>query len=445
MQHRTSVAVAAASLALILAACSGDLSQPGVQGADGPSLSTLRVAGPEQVVPGEIIVKLKRGADMAAVARGRGLAVGGQGYRGAFSVFKGASGSERSHAAALSRDPRVVYAEPNYLRQPTSVNPKLWAFYNPGGLNMKYSSGAKKGQTLAAGNASLTDADEDAAPTGSAGTYAAGGSDVVIGSIDTGVDMDHPEFTGRLIAGRDWYNSDGDPNDDEGHGTHTTGTMAGSTVGVAGVSGAAAHVRVYVQKVCGRRGCPTTAIVNAIRAAADYPGLVAMNLSLGGASESQAERDAISYATGKNVLVIASAGNDGTGTVSCPACDVNALSVAATTWRDTLASYSNYGSGIDISAPGGLCYSNTSAEGCIYSAYLNGGYEWLQGTSMAAPQVTGAAAIVASATGLRGSGLRGRLLSTADDKGANGYDTVFGNGRLNSYRAVTGKALASGQ
>ncbi len=114
MRHRTSVAAAAASLALILAACSGDLSQPGVQGADGPSLSTLRVAGPEQVVPGEIIVKLKPGADIAAVARGRGLAVGGQGYRGAFSVFKGASGSERSHAAALSRDPV------SFMRSPTT-------------------------------------------------------------------------------------------------------------------------------------------------------------------------------------------------------------------------------------------------------------------------------------------------------------------------------------
>ena len=80
---------------------------------------------------------------------------------------------------------------------------------------------------------------------------------MVIGSIDTGVELTHPEFTGRLIAGRDWYNNDTNPTDDEGHGTHTTGTMAGSTVGVAGVSGAAAHVKVYVQKVCGRRGCPT--------------------------------------------------------------------------------------------------------------------------------------------------------------------------------------------
>jgi subtilisin family serine protease len=173
--------------------------------------------------------------------------------------------------------------------------------------------------------------------------------------------------------------------------------------------------------------------------------MVAMNLSLGGSSESQAEKDAIAYAVGKNVLVIASAGNNGTSTVSCPACDPNAISVAATQWQDKLASYSNFGSGLDISAPGGNCYSNTTPEGCIYSSYLGGGYAWLQGTSMAAPQVTGTAAIVASKAGLRGSQLRSRLLSSADDLGASGPDNTFGAGRLNSYRAVTGTTLAAGQ
>jgi subtilisin family serine protease len=401
--------------------------------------------GPEQVMPGEVVVKLKAGVDAATVGRAHGLALAQRGYQDAFVVLRGAVGAERSAAAALVQDARVVYAEPNYLRQPTAINPNLWAFYNPGGLNMKFTSGPSKGKFLPSSYASVADADED-----NVEGYAAGGGDVVIGSIDTGVDFTHPEFTlqfpGRLIAGRDWYNNDADPTDDNGHGTHTTGTMAGLTVGVAGVSGAAPHVRVYVQKVCGRRGCPTSAIVSAIRAAADQPGMVAMNLSLGGSSESQAEKDAIQYAVvTKNVLVIASAGNNGTSTVSCPACDVNAISVAATQWQDQLATYSNYGPGLDIAAPGGNCYSNTTPEGCIYSAYLGGGYQWLQGTSMAAPQVTGTAAIVASRTTLRGADLRARLLSTADDKGASGYDTQFGSGRLNSYRAVLNSSLPAGQ
>ena len=428
----TAVAVAS------LAACSNDTFTPdeGMTVPASPVLSA-NARGPEQVMAGEVIVKLKGGASEADVAKAHGLSVGEHGYKNAFVVMRGNAGAEHANAHALKDDDRVEYAEPNYLRTADTIDPRLWAFYNPGGLNMKFTSGGSRGKPLPASYASVNDADED-----NIEGYASGGSDVVIGSIDTGVDMTHPEFTGRLIAGKDWYNNDNNPLDDEGHGSHTTGTMAGSTVGVAGVAGAVAHVKVYVQKVCGRRGCPTNAIVNAIRAAADYPGMVAMNLSLGGSSISQAERDAIAYATGKNVLVIASAGNDGTGTVSCPACDVNAISVSATDWKDGLASYSNYGPGLDISAPGGNCYSNTSAEGCIYSAYKGGGYTYMQGTSMAAPQVTGTAAIVASKLGLKGAALRARLLSTAD---ARSDVSRFGAGRLNSHAAVTGSALPSGQ
>jgi len=232
----------------------------------------------------------------------------------------------------------------------------------------------------------------------------------------------------------------GDPSDSEGHWTHTTGTMVGVNVGVAGVAGAASNVTVYVYRVCGPLGCPTSAIVDAIRAAADN-GVVAMNLSLGGGTLSDLESAAIQYAViEKNALVIASAGNDGTGTVSCPACDPNAISVAASNWMDELAYYSNWGSGLDITAPGGQLYSNTTEEGGIYSS-VPGGYAYYQGTSMAAPQVTGTAAVVASVTGLTGSTLRSQLLGTTDDLGAIGYDTQFGNGRLNSYRAVTGTSL----
>ena len=430
----------AALAAASLTACSETAMSPN----DGPDVPeavvfTANVGGPEQVMAGEVIVKLKEGASDEGVAKAHGLAIGERGYKNAFVVMRGNAGAEHANANALKNDSRVEYAEPNYLRQIDAINPNLWAFYNSGGLNMRFSRGGSSGQPIGSGYASLADADQD-----NIENYATGGADVVIGSIDTGVDFTHSQFTGRLIAGRDWVNNDADPSDDDGHGTHTSGTMAGSTVGVAGVAGAASHVKIYVQKVCGRRGCPSSAIVNAIRAAADVPNMVAMNLSLGGGSSTQAEVDAIAYATSKNVLVIASAGNDGVTTVSCPACNGQAISVAASNWRDALAGYSNRGSGLDITAPGGECYSNTTSEGCIYSAYKGGGYAWLQGTSMAAPQVTGTAAIVASVTGLRGAALRERLESTADDKGASGYDTTFGNGRLNSYRAVTGSSLGSG-
>lgn len=431
----------AALAAVTVAACSDS---PVDNSAALPNaLVSVNSNAPEQVMAGEVIVKVASGASVADIARAHGLSVGETGYGNAFVVLHGAAGSEQANARALAADSRVVYAEPNFLRQPT-VDPKLWAFRNPGGLNMKYTTGRNSGSFLSASYASVLDADED-----NIDGYAAGATGtVVVGSIDTGVDFAHPEFknsdgSSRLIAGKDWYSNDNDPSDTDDHGTHTSGTMAGNTVGVAGVAGVGNNVKIYVQRVCGQRGCPTTAIVNAIRAAADY-GVVAMNVSLGGGSLAQSESDAIAYANGKTALVIASAGNDGTGTVACPACDPGAVSVAATQWQDKLASYSQYGPGLDIAAPGGNCYSNTTPEGCIYSS-VRGGYDWFQGTSMAAPQVTGSAGVVALVTGLRGSALRSRLESTTDDLGAAGYDTSFGNGRLNTYRAVTGTSLAAGQ
>lgn len=458
---RLSAAVAATSL-VTLAACS-DAPVP-VAPMTAPSTPSAALLGSsdDPVVAGEIILKLKNGStiDIDQLIAQFGALRGNKGYAGKFDIVKTRKGNEKLLASILAALPDVEYAEPNYIRHVDAIDSRLWAFYNPGGLNMMYTSGGTG--YIPSSYASINDADEDNVQTG----YAAGGSDVTIGSIDTGVDFSHPEFTGRLIAGKDWYANDNDPSDtpDEGHGTHTTGTMAGSTVGVAGISGAAPHVKVYVQRVCGTNGCPTTAIVNAINAAADYIDasgnhLVAVNMSLGGTTESTAEKNAIAYATSKGVLIIASAGNSGTSKVACPACDANAISVASTTWRDELASYSQYGSGLDISAPGGNCYSNTTPEGCIFSAVVSGftggavfsgpqpggSYTYMQGTSMAAPQVTGTAAAVASKTGLRGSALRTRILNTADDKGTAGYDTKFGAGRVNTYRAVTNTSLPAGQ
>lgn len=459
-------AVSAALVAVSFAACTDAPVQPGAA-SSAPTVARA-AQGAERVAPGEVLLQLKPGATLDAVLRPHGAAKKGDGYQGRFVIASTRVGNERALAATLARDPRVEFAEPNYIRTVEAIDSRLWAFFNPGGLNMKFSdpTDSRYGTYIPSSYASKVDADEDAI-----GGIAGGGAPVVIGSIDTGVDYGHPEFGGRLIRGCDWYSQaaagnssrtctdfTSDDTPDEGHGTHTTGTMAGASVGVAGVTGAASNVKVLVQRVCGTAGCYTSSIVNAIYAGADS-GVVALNLSLGGRSESTAEKNAISYATNKGVLIIASAGNSGSGKVACPACDPNAISVASTTWQDQLAGYSQSGSGLDISAPGGYCYSNTTPEGCIFSAIVagytagtstsgplaGGSYAYMQGTSMAAPQVTGAAAVVASKTGLRGAALRSRLQSTADDLGTAGYDTKFGNGRLNVYRAVTNTALPAGQ
>lgn len=211
--------------------------------------------------------------------------------------------------------------------------------------------------------------------------------------------------------------------------------QVGKRVGVAGATGAAPNIEVLVYKVCGSNGCPTSCIAAAIKDAADE-GVVAMNLSLGGGSLSNTMRDAIDYAYNKNALVIASAGNTGTSPVECPACYDRSLSVAATSWLGTQTYYSSYGDGLDMTAPGGQMYSNTSPESGIYSSVPDNSYAWYQGTSMSAPQVTGTAAVIASLTDLRGDALRARLLNTTDDIGSSGYDTTYGHGRLNVYRAI---------
>lgn len=425
-----------ALLLLTLAACAESASEPTavltpLAAVTPERRATLRE--PERVYPGRVLARIAPGARAGDVAPGYGLAVERMGYANAFVILRGAAtGTERAVAARLAGDPRVVWAEPDYLRQPTAIAPELWAFRNDGTRRILYTRGGSKGQVVTS-LIPLADADED-----SEEGYGANGGAVTIGSVDTGVDFTHPELSGRLTVGYDYYSNDADPSDEDGHGTHTTGTMVGATVGVAGVAGARTNVNVLVYRVCGAMGCPTSAIVSAILAAADA-GVVAMNLSLGGSSESQAEKDAIAYAAGRNALVIASAGNGGTSTVSCPACDPLAISVGATDWQDGPSYYTNWGSGLDITAPGGEMYSNTTEEGGIWSAWPGGGYRYLQGTSMAAPQVTGTAGVVASKNAtLRGSALRVRLLTTADDKGASGYDTNYGCGRLNSYRAVTG-------
>ncbi|WP_420126165.1 S8 family peptidase [Longimicrobium sp.] len=426
---------AAVLLALGLAACSDQPAAPTGEALPAP-LSLQQ--NTDEVVPGEILVKMKGSApvtDLTARVPGlrldRRLAV-----RSGVSVLRVERGQERAEAARLAADPNVEYAHPNYIRRINAISPALWAFYNPGGLKAYFNTSPFS--ALPSGYWSLTDADIDLVEN--SGT---GGSQVVIGSLDTGADTDHPELVGKLILGWDWANSDALPEDDNGHGTHTIGTMVGTNVGVGGLSGAGANVQVHVQKVCTAAGsCPTANIVNAIYAAANYPNMVAMNLSLGGTFITPAEQAAISYAVNTmGVLVIAAAGNNGSGTVGCPACDPLAISVGATNWRDARAYYSQYGPGLDMTAPGGELYGNTTNEMGILSSYLAGGYAYLQGTSMAAPHVTGTAAVVASVTGLRGAALRTRLETTADDKGAFGYDQVFGNGRLNYYRALTTATL----
>ena len=119
-----------ALFALLTAACQDLTQPPGV--ADGPLFSASAAQEAERVVAGQILARLVEGADDQAVAASHGLQVNRPAASGGFTVFQGAAGTERTLAARMGADAQVVWAEPNYVRETTTIDPRLWAFYNPG-------------------------------------------------------------------------------------------------------------------------------------------------------------------------------------------------------------------------------------------------------------------------------------------------------------------------
>ncbi len=216
----------------------------------------------------------------------------------------------------------------------------------------------------------------------------------MIAVVDTGVDYNHPDLKGKVTKGPDYVDGDMDPMDTTGHGTHVAGIAAALTdngVGVAGVSGRSAVLAIRV----GNYWIPTFAGAAGIVYAADQSAVKVINLSWGGPYQDLYIPDAIQYAAvTKGKLVVAAAGNWNTVAPMYPAAYPNVLAVGATeaygsSWCPRQvdvrkACFSNYGPYVDIAAPGFWILS--TVPGGEYGAY--------SGTSMAAPYVAGAAALV---------------------------------------------------
>ncbi len=254
-----------------------------------------------------------------------------------------------------------------------------------------------------------------------------GSSNVVVAVLDTGVLASHPDISGKVLAGYNFVSNNTNTTDDNGHGTAVAGFTSASTnngVGMAAVSWANSVLPV---KVLGADGSGTySGISNGITWAADK-GARIINLSLGGTSSSRTLQDAVNYAWKKNVILIAAAGNNGNNTAVYPAACTNVVAVSATNSSDGRPSWSNYGSYVDVSAPGVSVLSLSGASG-----YAN----W-NGTSFSSPVTSGVVALMASAnTSLSNAGIVDALLKHSDDIGAAGYDVYFGNGRVNARRAV---------
>ena len=261
-----------------------------------------------------------------------------------------------------------------------------------------------------------------------------GATSVVLAILDTGIKNSHADLSGRVIGAYDFTGSPYWADDVHGHGTHVAGIAAANINNSTGIAGVAPGVSLLNVKVIrdGGTGSETT-ISNGIVWAADN-GADVINMSLGGDYECSGSSwgvvaNAIDYAYyTKGVVVVAVAGNSGVNDVHMPGNCNNVISVAATDSSDAKASYSNYGTAVDIAAPGG-----TIANG-IYSLGLSG-YAYNAGTSMASPHVAAVVALVRSANStLTATASANIVLSNADN--ISGTGTYWSNGRVNADKAV---------
>ncbi|TKD72393.1 S8 family peptidase [Pseudalkalibacillus hwajinpoensis] len=248
-------------------------------------------------------------------------------------------------------------------------------------------------------------------------------SSVKIAVIDTGVDYNHPDLAGKVIKGYDFADNDNDPMDEHYHGTHVSGIAAAKTNNGIGIAGLSPNASILAVRVLDESGSGSLDdVAQGIRYSADQ-GAQVINLSLGGILGSQTLKDAVNYAWNKGSVVVAAAGNESSPKPSYPAYYSNAIAVAATDQNDTIAFYSNYGTWVDIAAPGSS----------VYSTMPGNSYDNLSGTSMASPVVAGVAGLLA-AQGRSASEIRTALEETADN--VTGTGTLFQNGRVNAANAV---------
>lgn len=314
-----------------------------------------------------------------------------------------------------------------------------------------------------------------------------GNPNVIVAVIDSGILSGHPDFQGKLVQGYDMISNASNAGDGDGvdsnpedpgdrglgdgsssfHGTHVAGTVAAATNNNSGVAGVAWQSRIMPMRVLGLEGGTSFDLIQAILYAAgleNASGQVptqradVINMSLGGGGFSSSEASAITAARNAGVIIVAAAGNSGSANQEYPASYDGVVSVAAVNQSNTRTSYSNFGQGIDVTAPGGDLDEDADGNGTpdgVLSTIGNDressityGYRYYQGTSMSSPHVAGVAALMKSVAPNMTPAEFDRVLSDgriSDDLGVEGRDNDFGFGLINAMKAVnTAQELASG-
>ena len=257
-----------------------------------------------------------------------------------------------------------------------------------------------------------------------------GNSSIKIAILGTGVDQDHEDLADKIVANINFTTSS-TVDDLYGHDTGTVGVAAAITnngIGVAGVGYNSTIMNVKV--VDDNNQAQTSWVANGIIWAADN-GAKVINMSLLTSSSTTLE-NAVNYAWGKGAVLVAAAGNNANSDPLYPAAYANCIAVAATDQSDALASFSSYGSWVDVAAPGNniyLCFPNHPNS----KGKLN--YDYWSGTSFSAPFVSGLAALIWSTPyGTSNASVRSRIESTADPIAGTG--TYWQYGRVNAYKAA---------
>lgn len=263
------------------------------------------------------------------------------------------------------------------------------------------------------------------------------GEDVVVAIIDTGVSTAGLDTPIHMVDGYDFIDGDADASDEHGHGTHVAGTVAQASNDGIGTAGVAPEATIMPIRVLDADGYGSSEGVAAGIVWAVDNGADVINLSLGSRVGSQVEQEAVQYALEHDVVIVAAAGNDGAASeLNYPAAYNGVIAVGATGLDSVVASYSNGGRGIDFAAPGGDMSEDLDGDGYVDGVLqetFQGDDVWnwyfFQGTSMAAPHVAGAYALLLGA-GATSAEAYVALSETTLDMGDEGYDITYGQGEI---------------